>query len=194
MKWIGNRISFSEDKTKTTIVIHPKDIGWLKGIMGAWVSMWLTMGGIVIWSYFVMNLSQQDTIIVFVFLAFWLYYAYKVTKSWFWIMWGKELIKIDEASLSYKKSVRNYGKSNSYLLDNISKMRMHNLEEKSFQSAWEKSPWIVGGERMEFDYMAKVVRFGRKLDKKDAELLFKLLTKRIDTQIRLNKKKQTKVD
>jgi len=194
MKWIGNRISFSEDKTKTTIVIHPKDIGWLKGIMGAWVSMWLTMGGIVIWSYFVMNLSQQDTIIVFVFLAFWLYYAYKVTKSWFWIMWGKELIKIDEASLSYKKSVRNYGKSNSYLLDNISKMRMHNLEEKSFQSAWEKSPWIVGGERMEFDYMAKVVRFGRKLDKKDAELLFKLLTKRIDTHIRLNKKKQTKVD
>ena len=191
MKWIGNRISFSEDKSKTTIVIYPKDIGWMKGLMGAWVSMWLTMGAIVIWAYFSIPLSQQETIIVFIFMAFWFYYAFKVTKSWLWIMWGKELIKIVEAALRYKRSVRNYGKSTPYLLDNITKMRMQKPETKSLQSAWEKSPWIVGGERLEFDYMGKVVKIGRKLDEKDAELLFKLLAKRIETQIRKNKKAQS---
>ncbi len=191
MKWIGKRISFSDEKLKTTIVIHPKDIGWLKSLMGAWVSMWLTMGAIVIWAYFSLPLEEQETIIIFIFLAFWAYYAFKVTKSWFWMMWGKELIKIDEATLSYKKSVRKYGKSASYLVENISKIRMHKLEAKSFQAAWEKSPWIVGGERLEFDYMGKVVKFGRKLDEKDAKLLFKLLTKRIDAQVRKNKKTQS---
>jgi len=191
MKWIGKRISFSEDKSKTTIVIYPKDIGWMKSLMGAWVFMWLTMGAIVIWSYTKMEFTQQESIIVFVFLAFWVYYAYKVTKSWFWIMWGKELIKIDEASLRYKRSVRKYGKSVPFLLENISKMRMHKLEQKSFQAAWEKSPWIVGGERLEFDYMGKVVKLGRKLDEKDAQLLFKLLTKRIETQIKKAKKAQS---
>ena len=188
MKWIGKRISFSEDKSKTTIVIYPKDIGWLKGIMGAWVSMWLSLGAIVIWSYFTLKLTEQETIIVFIFLAFWGYYAFKVTKSWFWLMWGKELIKIDEATFSYKKSIRGYGKSTPYLLENISKMSMHKTDEKSLQAAWEKSPWVVGGERLEFDYMGKLVKFGRKLETKDAELLFKLLTKRIDSQIRKNKK------
>lgn len=188
MKWIGKRISFSDDKSKTTIVIHPQDVGWVKGAMGAWVSMWITLGAIVIWAYFALKLTEQETIIVFIFLAFWVYYAFKVIKSWFWLMWGKELIKMDEAALSYKRSVRKYGKSVSYLLENISHMRVHKLEKKSSQSAWEKSPWIVGGERLEFDYMGKVVKMGRKLDEKDAELLFKLITKRIEEQIRKNKK------
>jgi hypothetical protein len=106
-------------------------------------------------------------------------------------MWGKELIQIDEVNLKYKKSIRKYGKSKSFLLENINKMTMHKTEEKSFQAAWEKSPWVIGGERLEFDYQGKVVKMGRKLEQKDAEILFKLLTKRVDTQIRKNRKSQS---
>ena len=188
MKWIGKRISFVDDKSKTTIVIHPKDIGWLKPLMGAWVSMWLTLGAIVIWAFINVPMTEQESIIIIIFLGFWVYFAFKVIKSWFWLMWGKELIKIDEANLQYKKSIRKYGKAKSFLLENISKMTMHKQEEKSFQTAWEKSPWVIGGERIEFDYVGKVVKMGRKLDQKDAELLFKLLTKRVETQVRKNKK------
>lgn len=192
MKWIGKRISFSDETSKTTIVIHPQDIGWVRGVMGAWVFMWLTLGAIVIWAYFAVKLTEQETIIVYIFLAFWVYYAFKVTKSWFWLMWGKELIKLDEAKLSYKRSTLNYGKAHSYLIENITGMRMHKLEKKSAQTAWEKSPWIVGGERLEFDYLGKVVKMGRKLDEKDGELLFKLLAKRLDAQIRKNRKTESK--
>ncbi len=92
--------------------------------------------------------------------------------------------------MTYKRSVRKYGKAHPYLLENITKMRMTHPKENSLQAAWEKSAWIMGGERLEFDYMGKVVKFGRKLNEKDAELLFKMLTKRIETQIRQNKKKQ----
>lgn len=191
MNWIGNRISFVDDKSKTTIVIHPKDIGWLKTLMGAWVSMWLTLGAIVIWTFAVARMTEQESIIIIIFLAFWVYYAFKVMKSWFWLIWGKELIQIDEVHLKYKKSIRNYGKSKSFLLENINKMTMHKTEEKSFQAAWEKSPWVIGGERLEFDYQGKVVKMGRKLDQKDAEILFKLLTKRVDTQVRKNRKSQS---
>jgi hypothetical protein len=191
MKWIGNRISFVDDKSKTTIVIHPKDIGWLKTLMGAWVSMWLTLGAIVIWASFTFTLTEQESIIIIIFIGFWVYFAFKVMKSWFWLMWGKELIQIDEVNLKYKKSIRKYGKSKSFLLENINKMSMHKIEEKSFQAAWEKSPWVIGGERLEFDYQGKVVKVGRKLEQKDAEILFKLLTKRVDTQVRKNRKSQS---
>ena len=73
-------------------------------------------------------------------------------------------------------------------------MRGHEPKERSFQAAWEKSPWIVGGERLEFDYFGKQVKIGLKLDAKDAELLFKLMSKRLDKQIRINKKRQAETN
>lgn len=184
MKWIGKRISFVDDKDKTTVVIYPEDVTWVKGAMGAWVAMWLTAGATVIWSFFNFEFTDQETIILIVFLVFWAYYAIRVSRSFFWLMWGKELVKIDEVSLSYKRSVKKYGKAHVYYLENIAKMRLHKPKERSLQSAWERSPWIKGGERLEFDHMGKTIRLGRKLNEKDAEQLFKFLAKKIEQRVR----------
>ena len=186
MKWIGERISFVDDKDKATIVIYPENITWIKAILGAWVGMWFAVGATVTWSLFTFEFTEQETIILIVFLTFWAYYAYRVTKSFLWILWGKELIKIDEVSLSYKRSIRNYGKSVPYFLENIKKMSVHQPKERSIQTAWEKSPWIRGGERIEFEYMGKVVRFGRKLDEKDTKQLFRFVAKKMDDRLRKN--------
>ena len=194
MKWIGERISFVEDKNRTTVVIEPMNVGWVRSLMGAWVFMWITIGVTMAYYYAYFPTTQQEQIIIIVFLVFWLYYAVRVTRSWFWLMWGKELIKIDEVSFTYKRSIRKYGKATPYLLENIHKMRVTTPKENSIQAAWEKSPWIVGGERMEFDYMGKVVRMGRKLEEKDAQQLFKYLTKKVEQQIRVSKKNQAKAD
>lgn len=184
MKWIGKRISFEDGKQKTTIIINPEDIAWLKAVMGAWVGMWMAIGGIVIWSLFVLPLSQQEQIIMVIFLSFWAYFAYKVLRSFFWLLWGKELVKIDEVALYYKKSIRKYGSSVPYYLENITKITVHQPKEKSIQAAWEKSPWIIGGDRIEFEYLGKLVKFGKKLSDKDTQLLFALITKRIDQRLR----------
>lgn len=191
MKWIGERISFVDEKQRTTIVIQPNQVTWVNGLMGAWFAMWMAIGATMTWAYFNLNLTDQESLILVVFMVFWLYYAVRVGRSFFWLMWGKELIKIDEVSLSYKKSIKSYGKATQYYLENIHKIRMFHPKERSFQTAWESSPWVRGGERLEFDYMGKVIRFGRKLDKQDAELLFKLVTKRVEERIRQAKKKQS---
>lgn len=117
-------------------------------------------------------------------MTFWAYYAVKVLRSFSWLMWGKELIKIDEAAVYYKKSILKYGKSTPYYFENIKSVSMHHPKEKSLQSVWEASPWIRGGERIEFEYKGKYIRFGRKLAEKDAKLLFALVTKRIDERMR----------
>ena len=184
MKWIGTRISFVDDKHKMTVVIYPESTGLMKSLMGAWFAMWMMIGAVVMWSLFTFQLTQQETIIIYIFLAFWAYYAVRVGRSFFWLMWGKELIKIDEAALIYKKSIRTYGKAKHYLLDNITKMRMFEAKVGTLQSVWEASPWVKGGETLEFDYLGKTVRFGRKINEKDGKLLFKLLTKRIEQNVR----------
>lgn len=187
MKWIGERISFVDDKQRSTVVIYPGASGWVKSAMGAWVSMWLIIGSVMTWAYFTFKMTEQEKIIVYVFMAFWAYYAIKVIRSLFWIMWGKELIKIDEVAFTYKKSIKKYGKAVPYYLENIKKMTLSQPKPNSIQAVWESSPWVQGGERLEFEYRGKLVRFGRKLEEKEAKLLFQVITKRIEDQLRKRK-------
>jgi hypothetical protein len=184
MKWIGKRISFVDAKDKSTFVIYPDTPGWIKMTMGAWFSMWIVIGIIMTWSVFTFTLSEQEQVISFVFLVFWAYYAIRVGRSFSWILWGKELIKVNESKLMYKKSIRKFGKATPYLLDNIRKIKLYQPKERSFQAVWEASPWIMGGDRLEFEYLGKTIRFGKKLNEKEAKLFFNVLTKKIEERLK----------
>ena len=184
MKWIGERISFRDGKQKTTILIEPERNFLITGLMGAWLAMWMSIGAIVIWAFFTLKLNEQEKIALVVFMSFWIYFALRISRSFFWLLWGKESIKIDETALYYKRSVRGYGRSTPYYLENIRKIRMFTPKEKPFQAAWEASPWIRGGERLEFDYMHKVIRFARKLNEKDAKMLYQLITKKVEERLK----------
>ena len=184
MKWIGERISFVDDKEKSTFVIYPTSETWIKGLMGAWCAMWLVIGLTTIWYTFTHKMTDQENIIIVIFLSFWVYYASKVGRSFFWILWGKELVKVNEAALFYKRSIKQFGKSTPYYLENIKKIRMYQPKENSLQAVWETSPWVRGGERLEFDYLGKTIRFGRKLNEKDAKLFFNVLTKKVEERLR----------
>lgn len=184
MKWLSERISFNEDNQKVTFVIYPENKGWIKSLMGAWFAMWIAIGVTISWVLLTLKMTENERVFLYVFMAFWLYYALKVGRSFFWIIWGKELIKINETSFTYKKSIKNYGKATPYYLENIKKIRTFQPKDRSLQSVWEASPWVRGGERLEFDYMGKVIRFGRKLEEKEQKLFFNLLTKKIDEKLR----------
>jgi hypothetical protein len=184
MKWIGERISFLDSQQKTTILIESEKNFWVNALMGSWLSMWVTIGTIIVWAYFSIALSDEEKIALAVFMSFWLYFTIRISRAFFWLIWGKESIKIDETALYYKRSIRGYGRSHVYYLENIRKIRLFTPKEKSFQSVWEASPWIRGGERLEFDYMNKVVRFGRKLNEKDSKLLYQLITKKVEERLK----------
>jgi hypothetical protein len=179
MNWIGNRISFIDNKGKTTIVISPDKNYLITALMGGWLAMWMTIGITVIWSLFSFLLSQQEEIIIYIFLVFWFYYAFKVSRSFLWLLYGKELIKIDNLALHYKRSLLKYGKSVPYYFENIYNFSFSVPEPSSIKAIWESSPWISGGERFHFDYFNKMIRFGRKISEKDAKLLYQLINKRI---------------
>lgn len=190
MKWIGNRISYVDQEAKTTIIITPEQPGFIKALLGAWFFMWLTIGITITWSFFNFKFTQQEQIILFVFMGFWIYYAVRVGRTFLWSLYGREYIRIDKIGMSLKTSVKKYGKSRQYLLENIKKIGVYVPPNNSFQTAWENSPWIRGGERINFEYMGKNIRFGRKLNEQEAKLLFQLITKRIEDHLKKKKKSE----
>ena len=70
MKWIGERISFDDSSKMTTIVISPESNVLINVLMGAWLGMWYCVGFMVIWSLFNLELTEQESIILYVFLFF----------------------------------------------------------------------------------------------------------------------------
>ena len=179
MTQISDRISFVDHGNKTTIVILPARQAWVIALMGAWLAMWCTIGIVSIWSLLVLDLKDQEKIILWVFMTFWLYYAQRVARSFLWMLWGQEHLKLDELGMHIKKSIRSYGKSVPYYYDNISDLTFDVPEEKSFQSVWESSPWIQGAERFQFNYFGKLIKFGKKLTKKEAHLLAQVIEKKM---------------
>lgn len=147
--------------------------------MGAWLGMWYAIGGTVMWALYAMRLKEQEKLVLWIFLVFWLYYAWRVTLSFFWNLRGHEYIKIDNEAFYLKKSFLNFGKTVPYYFDNIKNLCFQIPEPGGFQAIWERSPWIKGMERFEFDYFHQKVRFGKKLNEKDARLLYQLIAKKI---------------
>ena len=184
MKNIGSRITFLDIKDQTTIVIQPDKNPLVNAMMGAWLAMWLVIGITLFWSLLYFNLSKQEKIIIYIFFVFWFYYAFKVFKAFIWLMFGKELLKIDNLALNYKKSIFNYGKSTPYYLENITKFSLTLPKVKSIHAVWDASPWVIGGERFHFEYFSKVIYFGRKIPEAEAKLLFQLINKRIQERLK----------
>jgi len=186
MKWIGERVSYVDTDKLTTIVIYPERVKWKNNLLKAWMSVWLLIGLYVILQLFA-DYSSDEKLMLTIFLSFWLYFTVRIGKATLWQLNGKELIRINDQALILKKSIFSYGKAHTYFLENIRKINIDEVKDTSLGIQFEKSIWVVGGERISFDYMSKSIRLGRKLNDQDTKLLFRLLTSRIES--RLKKKK-----
>jgi len=181
MKTIGDRISFEDSKAKTTVVIVPEKNLFVNALMGAWLGMWYCIGGTVIWSLIQLSLNEQERIILYIFLIFWMYYAFRISKAYLWLIFGKELLKLDRDGFHIKNSFFSYGKLRTYYFSNIKDFQFDIPENRTIRAVWESSPWVSGGERFEFEYFGKHKKFGRKLNLKESKLLFDLLKAKIKT-------------
>lgn len=187
MKWIGERISFVDTKEKATFVIYPPKIGWKIYVMYVWSALWILVGVAVISQLF-LDYTEKEKITLIIFLSFWLYFAVRVIRALIFLITSREFILIDDNGLHIKKATGKFGKSKRYFLENISKMRIPEVKENSFQAVYDSSPWVRGSDAIMFDYLGKTISFGRKLTEKDAKLLFNILVKKIDSAVRKKKK------
>jgi len=183
MKWIGDRVSFVEQKNLTTLVIYPEKTTWKSMLLYAWFSMWTSIGVFVVFELF-NNYKREEKLMLLVFLAFWLYFFIRIGKAVLWQAKGKELLKLNDQALIIKKSVFGYGKAQEYFFENIKKIKIYESKTNSFEEFFQNSYFVVGGERIIFEYKGKEIKFGRKLNEKDTKLLFQLIARDIDRKLR----------
>lgn len=80
-----------------------------------------------------------------------------------------EYLKISDEAITYKRSIRGYGKARIFPLSEVKNVSIITKENGSFAKVLEESFWVMGGERVSFEYDEKQVRIGMQLPDKDAK-------------------------
>lgn len=183
MNWLNDQISMVKDSSSLSFVINPQVKKWEESLLIAWLLMWYVCGGVI--AYFFYTLNSEEKLFVFVFFIFWAYYAYKITKIFFWKKQGKELIRIKEGELQYKQSIGKYGKLQRFALNNIEKMELTPAVESSFLGNIENSLfWTYGTPALLFKHKGKYVKMGYINDKEMKEKVFNHIKSRVDKELK----------
>jgi hypothetical protein len=104
---------------------------------------------------------------------------YKVSRVLIWRKFGIEFIKIDEDRFSIKKSIWGYGKARVFMTNNLKKIKLAPLEEKSFSKVFNDSFWIVGQGTIIVNALDKEYNFGSQISKEDGTNIIKVLNSKI---------------
>jgi|ERR1019366_1047260 hypothetical protein len=181
MDYIGKRISIQRKEDELSIVILSFQNKVKNIFLFIWILLWSLSGMIVLTQYFLLIDADTKTAII-VWMGFWIYFEYKIVKAYRWRRSGKEIIKIREGKLFYKRDVSGKGKIKNYVIDFIKDLRLIEPQSNSFFKNLTDSYWVIANEKLVFDYYGTEIKFGIQLDEADAKALLKLIKNKIGSR------------
>lgn len=175
---ISPRASFVKSEKELSIVISSATDRKKARNIGIILTLWL-IGGIVIGiNYF--RLEDKNTkMFILVWMAFWFYFSYVIGKAFMWQWNGKELIKVRDGKLIYKKDVSGRGMVIDYPLTAIKNMRKYGEKTPEWIKRFGGDYWSVDCDSIAFDYEGKEIPLGYKLNEKEQGTILKLLKERV---------------
>jgi hypothetical protein len=170
MKVIGDRISILKKDNLLSIVILPTNDKKKLGLLFLWLMAWSVCGIIVFVNYFRLT-DENAKLFIIVYLSFWAYFEYNITRAFIWKKFGKEKLWIQDGVMYYQKEVNKKGKISQFNLELVDKVKMLELSNTSLADTVNQSFWVRGGERLEFQSQAKVQRFGLQINDEEARII-----------------------
>lgn len=178
VKVISEKVSFQNTTEFLNVIILGKIERWKESILVAWCVAWFFCGGIV-FTEFLGSTDRDARMALIIFLAFWAYFLFIVLRITLYRRGGNELIRVEADGVILKRSYFTFGKSKTYHLENIKSFQKIELPERSLSASFENTWWIFGGQKLGFEYQGKFVKFAMQISKKDQDMLFNLINKKI---------------
>lgn len=188
MRLISERISVDETKS-FSIVILGKIERWKESILLFWVLSW-TFCGIVFLTYFFGDTPYRFDIAMLVLILFWLYFEIRILKVFLYRRKGYEKMEFDLDLFTLRTKVITEGKKHAYSVNEISEFKMVPHSDKNFFSFMDNSFWVLGGDRIYFDYFGKKVVFAKQVDPIEVKKLLSLLNGQLKKSKRISRKQK----
>lgn len=153
---------------------------WKESLLVAWLAAWLFVGLAVFFELQTTEVGSERTF-YFIFLGFWAFFFFRIGKVFVWRRIGEEIIKISPGEMTIKNAFGKFGRTNHFKLNGLRSFGLAKYDQKSFLQFMDQSFWIIGGEKLGFEYHSKKYRLGKQLSDKDATALARLMDKSIET-------------
>ncbi len=178
VKVLNGRISFSAEPDSLQITILGRIERWKEALLAAWLLAWIFCGLYVI-RELTISTDRDLRMMLFVFLFFWGYYLWRVGKVWLYRRGGNELIRVDVNGLVLKRSFFTYGNAKTYEIHSIENFKPIELSTRSFAYTYENGWWVLGGEKLGFDFKGRYVKFAMQLSDAETAKVYKLIKERL---------------
>ena len=175
MEYLSERVSIDRRDGRASVVITARTTRGKQTLLVTWALAWITCGIIVIVERSKLPASDVARQYMLAFLAFWAYFAVMIGRAVLWRLKGFELWRIKDGSVTIKDSLFGYGKAHTYFVDNIQKLGLLIIDESSWKWQWDRSAWVIGGERLGFEHLGKKIIFGKNLTDDEARKLVPIL-------------------
>lgn len=169
---IGKRTSILRKDKTFSLVILPTDAKKKTNVLFLWLLAWSVSGVIIIANYFTLT-SDKSKMMIIVWLAFWAYFEFKIVRVFMWKRFGQEKLWIKNGRMFFQQSVNGKGKIKEYDLNLVADWKLIELESTSFSDNFNQSFWVKGGERIQFTYQGKEIKFGFQLSDEDTKSIIK---------------------
>jgi len=173
-KFIGQRIRVVRKKDLIEIRIAQNIERWQEALMLGWLLGWAFCGAVFIY-YMITAISNFDRIFFVVATAMWLFFFIRIFKVFLWRKGGEEVIHLEPAKLTLQNAFWNRGRKEVFPMHQIFKLGLITRSSTSFLAFLDDSFWIMGGERIGFNFSGQRIQLGKQLALRDAELLVRVL-------------------
>jgi len=182
-KTSSQRIRVQHEADRHVITILPLHDSGKSRMMLIWLILWLICGAVVLYEMFG-NHSREEKLVLLVYLAFWCYFAYRISRVYRWRQSGREEISINDQIISIGKFTAGRGFVNDYPLNLISKPEITGINPTSFAAVFAQSYWMEGNEGLFFLTNTKQrIGFGLQLSDSEQQVLLKEINRLIKSSL-----------
>lgn len=169
---MAERINISKKDNNLEIEIKALKDDTKQKILLVWIVLF-SLCGFAILSQFFYDYDKTSQLFFAVYLAFWLFFEFKVIYAFRWRNAGMEKIILNKTKIILIKEIGKRGITQTIKINEISNLRCYEPDELGFIKSINSSYWNINKYSLAFDFENKPVPFAIDLDKNEAKKLLK---------------------
>ena len=166
------RLKIAKKEDELVITIKAFGDSRKQKILLLWIVLF-SLCGIAIMSQFFGDYDNETKVFFGVYVAFWLFFEFKVVYAYRWRKYGVERIIVDKENITLIKEIGKRGITQKYPLNEISNLGVFANKDSDFVKSITSSYWNINKYTLAFNYQETPIPFAIDLSPKEAKLVLK---------------------
>jgi hypothetical protein len=173
---MGDRIQIDISEDKLEIVIKAYSDDKKQKMLLIWIILF-SLCGIAIFSQFFEPYDSGTKVFFGVYIAFWLFFEFKVVYAYRWRKMGIERIILENEELFLIKTIGKRGITQKFQLDEIKSIDFYKDANGKFVKSMNTSYWNINKYHLVLNLDKTIIPFAIDIENKDAKKIMELLNK-----------------